>query len=56
MATERSARLPAFQPAHPGEILREDVLPGLDLRAPSLRSISVYLARRSTTLSTRSAQ
>ena len=31
MATERIERLPAFQPAHPGEILREDVLPGLDL-------------------------
>jgi antitoxin HigA-1 len=25
------ARLPAFQPAHPGEILREDVLSGIDM-------------------------
>ena len=33
MATERIARLPAFQPSHPGEILREDVLPGLRLAA-----------------------
>jgi antitoxin HigA-1 len=31
MATDRIQRLPAFQPAHPGEILREDVLPDLDL-------------------------
>jgi antitoxin HigA-1 len=33
MATERSdvARLAAFQPSHPGEILREDVLPGIDM-------------------------
>ena len=31
MATDRVARLPGFRPAHPGEILREDVLPGLDL-------------------------
>src|SRR5262249_46644878 len=25
------AKLPAFQPAHPGEILREDVLPALGM-------------------------
>ena len=25
------AKLPAFQPSHPGEILREDVLSGIDL-------------------------
>ena len=31
MGTDRIEGLPAFQPAHPGEILREDVLPGLDL-------------------------
>src|SRR5262245_18371771 len=31
MAADGIARLPAFQPAHPGEILREDVLPGFDL-------------------------
>jgi addiction module HigA family antidote len=31
MATDRVANLPAFRPSHPGEILREDVLPGLDM-------------------------
>ena len=31
MATEEVAKLPAFKPAHPGAILREDVLPGLNL-------------------------
>jgi len=31
MAIENIAKLPAFQPAHPGEILREDVLPALGL-------------------------
>jgi antitoxin HigA-1 len=31
MATEDVPRLPAFKPSHPGAILREDVLPGLDL-------------------------
>lgn len=31
MAIDRVASLPAFRPSHPGEILREDVLPGLDL-------------------------
>jgi len=28
---EGVAKLPAFQPSHPGEILREDVLPAIDL-------------------------
>ena len=32
MATEQTKRSgPAFAPAHPGEILREDVLPGLGM-------------------------
>lgn len=31
MATKDIARLPAFRPSHPGAILREDVLPGIDL-------------------------
>lgn len=31
MATDRISALPAFEPAHPGEILREDVLPELDI-------------------------
>lgn len=31
MAIESVAKLPAFQPAHPGEILREDVLPALGI-------------------------
>jgi addiction module HigA family antidote len=31
MAIEDVAKLPAFQPAHPGEILREDVLSAIDM-------------------------
>jgi len=31
MATDRISSLPAFEPSHPGEILREDVLPDLDM-------------------------
>jgi addiction module HigA family antidote len=31
MATEDVAKLPAFKPAHPGAILREDVLPAIDV-------------------------
>ena len=31
MATDHVPVLPAFQPSHPGAILREDVLPGLDM-------------------------
>jgi antitoxin HigA-1 len=31
MANDSMSGLPAFEPAHPGEILREDVLPGLDM-------------------------
>jgi addiction module HigA family antidote len=31
MATKDIAKLPAFRRSHPGAILREDVLPGIDL-------------------------
>jgi addiction module HigA family antidote len=31
MATKGIAKLPAFRPSHPGAILREDVLPGIDM-------------------------
>ena len=31
MATDRISSLPAFEPSHPGEILREDVLADLDM-------------------------
>lgn len=31
MATEIVARGPAFEPAHPGELLREDILPALGM-------------------------
>jgi addiction module HigA family antidote len=31
MATKEIAKLPAFRPSHPGAILREDVLPGIDM-------------------------
>jgi len=31
MATDRIPSLPAFEPSHPGEILREDVLADLDM-------------------------
>jgi addiction module HigA family antidote len=40
MATEGVAKLPAFRPAHPGAILREDVLPGLDM---PLSRVAVHL-------------
>ena len=57
MATDRIERLPAFQPAHPGEILREDVLPGLDLpRAKLAEHLGVSTVRPSTTSSTKSGR
>lgn len=41
MATEQTTRSgPAFAPAHPGEILREDVLPALGV---SKAAFAVYL-------------
>jgi addiction module HigA family antidote len=38
MATEDVAKLPAFKPAHPGAILREDVLPGIEMPLSRLAS------------------
>lgn len=38
MATEDVAKLPAFRPAHPGAILRKDVLSGLDMPLSRLAS------------------
>jgi addiction module HigA family antidote len=38
MASEKVARLPEFEPAHPGAILREDVLPGIGMSLSGLAS------------------
>ena len=43
MATDRIASLPAFEPAHPGAILREDVLSVLFDRDVPLVHISRHL-------------